>query len=98
MVFEIVHTEQFETDFIQVIEYYRQFGDQTAKKYFEKILTATDRLSQFPDSGRKIPEFETIPSEYRELIFEHFRIIHFFKNKKIYLIKILNQKQLLERI
>lgn len=98
MAFEIVHTEQFENDLIFLIEYYRQYGDLTAKKYFEKIIEATDRLEQFPDSGRKIPEFESIESEYREIIFEHFRIIYFFKNKIVYLIKILNQKQLLERI
>jgi plasmid stabilization system protein ParE len=39
-----------------------------------RILGATERLSEFPESGRRVPEFER--SDLREVILRPYRIVY----------------------
>lgn len=57
-----------------------------AKLLIRKIMSAVDQLSNFPEMGRKVPEF--INNEYRELIFRNYRIIYQFYNSAIEILTI----------
>lgn len=45
-----------------------------AKTFAERILMATRRLSDFPESGRKIPEVED--NALREIIVQGYRVMY----------------------
>ena len=49
-----------------------------AQRFLTNLVLKTDKqLSSFPDSGRKIPEFETTSlSSLRELIYKGYRILY----------------------
>lgn len=46
------------------------YADVTVRR----IISATDRLSEFPESGRRVPEFKR--PEIREVILRPYRIVY----------------------
>ncbi len=60
-------------------EYLARDSINQANLFIDKIIASTEKLSQFPLSGRMIPE---ISQEYaREIIFGSYRIMYRIKNK-----------------
>lgn len=49
-----------------------------ANLFIDKIITATERLTLFPNSGRKIPEISQ--ESAREIIIESYRLMYRIKN------------------
>jgi toxin ParE1/3/4 len=62
-------------DLENLFEYYRNQGNlKTAEMFIKSIYQKMERLSEYPDSGRMVPEFQV---EYlREIIFPPIRIIY----------------------
>lgn len=46
-----------------------------ARRFIERLLTAVDRLEEFPESGRHVPEAAGEPT-VRELLFQSYRIVY----------------------
>ncbi|MDQ7248466.1 type II toxin-antitoxin system RelE/ParE family toxin [Dongia sedimenti] len=54
--------------------YIAQDSPVAAQQFVEKLIAAVERLAQFPESGRHVPESEM--ENVRELIFGSYRIIY----------------------
>ncbi len=84
-------------DLEKIIEYYFELNKSTAKKYYKTILLKVKKLKQFPKMGRIVPEFEDLfHDKYREIIYEHFRIIYKISGNVIIIIRIIDSRRLLE--
>ena len=77
----------------EISDYIQQDSPDAAEKFVEAIFGEAQRLKDFPNLGRKIPEFPKLP--YRELLFEKFRIIYRPGGSEIFVISVRHQKQLL---
>lgn len=51
-----------------------------AEKFISRIFQATDRLTDFPESGRIVPEFND--PAIREIILKPFRIVYRINSRK----------------
>ncbi|MCF6269303.1 MAG: type II toxin-antitoxin system RelE/ParE family toxin [Melioribacteraceae bacterium] len=84
-------------DLDSAIEYYYHKNMKTAKEYYSGINKAINRLKKYLESRRMVPEYldEGI-SNYREIIFKNFRIIYKTIQNEIFMIRILDARQLFE--
>jgi plasmid stabilization system protein ParE len=57
-----------------------------AVNFVERILAQADKLSQFPEIGRIVPEFQH--HDLRELVFQNYRIVYRIKGKQIFIVAI----------
>ena len=77
----------------EISDYIQQDSPGAAEKFVEAIFSEAQRLKDFPNLGRKIPDFPNLP--YRELLFENYRIIYRSGDSEVVVISIRHQKQLL---
>ena len=61
-------------DLAAVHDYIARDSSQYAVATVEKILTAVARLSSFPESGRRLPEYPERPQ--REILVGSYRVIY----------------------
>lgn len=64
-----------------------------AERWAEKIIHKVESLSEFPKSGRKVPELNK--KEYRELIFGNYRVIYKMDGETLYVLTVRHFKQIL---
>ncbi len=92
---EIVWTEPALLDLNEIAEYIALDKPGAARKLVQKIFSKTERLEDFPDSGRKIPELKQ--SRYREIIVSPCRIFYRFEDDKIYILYVMRSERQLRR-
>lgn len=66
----------------------------TATDWFAAMLDEADRLSRFPDSGRKVPEAGR--DEIRELVISPYRIVYRRDPDAVYITMFLHEHQHIE--
>jgi len=66
-------TEQACSDLAAIRAFVNQDSAHYASVIISRLIAATDRLIQFPESGRAVPEFEN-PS-IREVVHRPYRIV-----------------------
>ena len=71
---QIKWSEPALSDLNEIAEYIALDKENAAKKLVLQAFSATDRLKQFPESGRKPPELKT--TEYREIIVGPCRVFY----------------------
>jgi toxin ParE1/3/4 len=59
-----------------------------AKRFVSKLINRVDQLNEFPESGRIVPEKNSI--EIRELIEGNYRIFYRLRKEKITILRIHN--------
>ena len=59
-----------------------------AKQFVEKIITATEKLSDHPKLGRKVPEAEQ--DHIRELLFRNYRIIYLIRSDHLSIVTVIH--------
>jgi toxin ParE1/3/4 len=64
---------------------------QTAARWLDMILEAAGRLSEFPDSGRLVPE--AAREDVREIIFSPYRLIYLRDVDAVYVTTVLHERQ-----
>jgi len=62
--------------------------------WLEGLFDSTDRLAEFPQSGRIVPEIG-VP-EYRELIYKSHRVIYRVQDKSVVILTIRRSRRLLD--
>jgi len=62
--------------------------------WLEGLFDSTDRLAEFPQSGRIVPEIG-VP-EYRELIYKSHRVIYRVQDKSLAILTIRRSRRLLD--
>lgn len=65
-----------------------------AEKLVDGIFAAVERLREFPESGRKVPEFER--PELREIIYRKYRIVYRTESDVVEILTVRHSLQLLE--
>jgi plasmid stabilization system protein ParE len=71
---EIIWTAHARDDLEAIHTFIKQADPNAARYLIDRIATATERLSLFPDSGRIVPE-KGDPS-IREVIVENYRVMY----------------------
>ncbi len=92
---QISWSEPALSDLNEIAEYIALDKENAAKKLVRQVFSATDRLKQFPESGRKPPELETI--EYREIIVGPCRIFYRNKQNQVYILYVMRSERLLRK-
>ena len=67
---------------------------EVGDRLVEEIISQIERLADFPESGRIVPEFNI--ENLREIIFAPFRIVYRIDGNKIKIIRIWRSERLLK--
>jgi len=73
--------------------YADQGGSEVGKRLMGEIIAQVERLADFPESGRIVPEFEL--SNLREIIYPPFRIVYRHDVARIRIIRVWRSERLL---
>ena len=65
-----------------------------AEKWIDNIFNYVERLENFPESGRPVPELIN-RKDIRELVFKNYRIIYRIEKLTVYILTVRNYKQIL---
>ncbi|MDA0738373.1 MAG: type II toxin-antitoxin system RelE/ParE family toxin [Nitrospirae bacterium] len=67
-------TQRSRDDLQEVYDFISRDSPRSAEIFIDRIISSTERLSAFPQSGRALPEFPDLP--YREIIVSSYRVIY----------------------
>jgi len=85
---EIIWSPEASEDLAQIAEYISRDSPSRAGRVLESIIMATERLIEFPDSGRVIPEINE--KTKKEIFWKSYRIMYEIKSHKIYIAAIIH--------
>ncbi|MDJ0713947.1 MAG: type II toxin-antitoxin system RelE/ParE family toxin [Prochloraceae cyanobacterium] len=74
-----------------IYSYISQNSPQYAQRLVERLTHRSEKIAQFPLSGRIVPEFET--KQIREVIEGSYRLIYYIKPEQIDIIAVLHGSQ-----
>ncbi len=77
----------------EIAEYIAQDKPTAAEKWVDKIFNLVERLSEFPESGRVVPEMNN--KIFREIISGNYRIIYKHEKSQILILTVRHGKQIL---
>ena len=66
-------TQRARDDLRDIHDFIARDSPRVAEALVERLLTATERLAAFPESGRVVPEFPALG--YREIIVSSYRVL-----------------------
>jgi toxin ParE1/3/4 len=92
---EVVWTEPALDQLNDLTEYIALDKPDAASRLVERVFEATERLAEFPDSGRRPPEL--VASVYRELVVPPCRIFYRREEEHLYILYVLRQEQEIRR-
>jgi len=78
---------------VGIYTYISQNSPVYAKRMVDKITRRSEQISDFPMSGRKVPEYQS--DEIREVIEKPYRIIYRIKPDQIDVLAVVHGSQLL---
>lgn len=78
--------------FLNALSYIRRDKPSAAMSFRERTGASLSRLSDFPDSGRNIPEFPELA--FREVIVTPYRFFYRPKEKTIWIVAVWHSSQL----
>jgi toxin ParE1/3/4 len=70
-------------------------NQDAAKLLVEKVRDATDRLESFPESGRKVPEYMSLP--HREIVIPPCRVFYRIQGKTVWIIHVTRSERIIRR-
>ncbi|HLX13047.1 MAG TPA: type II toxin-antitoxin system RelE/ParE family toxin [Bacteroidota bacterium] len=88
---QITWSRQANTDLVQIAEYIRRDSIQYAKAVVSGIVRAVERLEQFPEMGRVVPELSD--KNIREIIVPPYRIIYRLSRTQCEIIGVIHSRQ-----
>lgn len=59
-----------------------------ARRFGQKVVLATQRLTQFPESGRMIPEAED--KAFREIIVQGYRVMYRLETNRVLILAVMH--------
>jgi len=88
---QVIWTEPALQDLNEIAEYIALDKVSVANKLVRTIFSSTERLEQFPKSGRKPPELKD--SRYLEIIINPCRIFYRIEKEKIYILYVMRSER-----
>ncbi|HFD33070.1 MAG TPA: type II toxin-antitoxin system RelE/ParE family toxin [Gammaproteobacteria bacterium] len=77
----------------EIAEYIAKDNPLASEKWANNIFDLVERLSEFPEIGRTVPEIKN--KMFRELISGNYRIIYKYENAQILILTVRHGKQIL---
>jgi len=74
--------------------YARQCAEDAGRRIVHEIITAVERLTDFPESGRVVPEFDN--ALLREIIRRPFRIVYRIDRQRVRVVRVWRSERLLK--
>ena len=83
------------SDLESIYDYIARDSHQYARHQVERIHQSKERLLQFPESGRHIPEFPHLP--HREVIIDNYRVIYRYIGdiETVLIVTVVHERQML---
>lgn len=85
---KLVWTFSSVKDLEEIRDFIARDSDFYAKIFIEKIIESVEKLTNFPEMGRRVEEFDDLA--LRELIYGNYRIIYRIKSNDIQILAILH--------
>jgi len=92
---QVIWTEPALSDLDAIAEYIALDKPSAAANLVKNIFSSTDRLEQFPESGRKPLEFKK--SRYLEIIVNPCRIFYRIEGDKVYILYVMRSERKLRK-
>lgn len=92
---QIIWTEPALSDLDAIAEYIALDKPSAAMKLVQKVFSSTERLEQFPESGRKPPELQK--SRYLEVLVNPCRIFYRIEGDKVYTLYVMRSERKLRK-
>jgi toxin ParE1/3/4 len=89
---KIKFTPSARRQFLEGLEYIRQDNPAAAHRFRKKAEAILSRLSEFPESGRAIPEFPELP--HREVIVRPYRFFYRIVGRTVWIVAVWHSAQL----
>jgi toxin ParE1/3/4 len=74
--------------------YAGQQAPEVGERLLRDVVTQVERLADFPESGRVVPEFGLV--QLREIIHPPFRIVYRFGEDRVRVVRVWRSERLLE--
>ena len=75
----------------EIADYIAETSVEAVRVWLMDIFAAVDRLKEFPESGRVVPEVKR--PNIRELIFKHYRLIYRIERKQLAILTVRHSRQ-----
>lgn len=82
-------------DLEDIKNYIKRDSPYYADVYIEKIFNSVSKLGDFPNMGRKVPEYNK--ENIREIIFGNYRIIYEIAKSKINILAVVHGARILKK-
>lgn len=92
---KILFTPTARVQFLEALQYIRNDNPPAAIRFRHKAEKILNRLSQLPQSGRRLPEFPDLPS--REVIVSPYRFFYLVKDRVVWIVAVWHAAQLPEK-
>lgn len=92
---KIRFTRSARDQLLTAIEYIRRDRVSAALRFRKQVQQRLTRLVEYPDSGRRIPEFPELP--YRELILGSYRFFYRVEGDVVWIVAVWHGAQLPEK-
>ena len=90
---QLIWTEPALLDLDEVAEYIALDNPSAASSYVQKVFNRTERLTIYPNSGKRPTELPRTP--YREIIIPPCRIFYRAENDTVYILHVMRSERLL---
>ena len=92
---QIIWTEPALLDLNEIAEYIALDKPSAASHLVQTVFTKTERLEEFPESGRKPAELKK--SRYKEIIVNPCRILYRIERDKVYILYVVRSEKKLRK-
>jgi toxin ParE1/3/4 len=86
-------TQRARDDLRDIHDFIARDSPRAAEALVERLLTATERLAAFPESGRVVPEFPALG--YREIIVSSYRVLYRLADGTVWITAVVHGRRLL---
>jgi toxin ParE1/3/4 len=83
---KVKFTPSARAQFLEGLQYIRQDSPKSARRFRRKVGESLERLEEFPESGRSIPEFPYLP--HREVIIKPYRFFYRVAGKTVWVVAV----------
>ncbi|MCK4448034.1 MAG: type II toxin-antitoxin system RelE/ParE family toxin [Candidatus Marinimicrobia bacterium] len=85
---KIEWTEPALSDLESIRDYIGKDSEYYASRFIGRIIEAVERLEQFPEMGRRVPEAEE--DNIREILFQNYRIMYRAEPQRILVLVVIH--------
>ena len=86
-------TRRARDDLRDIHDFIARDSPRAAEALVERLLTATERLAVFPESGRVVPEYPALG--YREIIVSSYRVLYQLADNIVWITAVVHGRRLL---